>query len=41
LRPLADRIGVVVLRRDIRARMAGFAAGCVDPVVLAAARETL
>lgn len=39
LRPLADRIGIVVLRRDIRRRIAGFAAGCTDPVVLAAARE--
>ncbi len=36
LRPLADRVGVVLLRRDIRRRIAGFAAGCVDPVVLAA-----
>jgi hypothetical protein len=41
LRPLADRIGIVVLRRDIRRRIAGFAAGCTDPVVLAAARESL
>jgi hypothetical protein len=39
LRPLADRLGVVLLRRDIRTRIAGFSAGCVDPVVLAAARD--
>jgi len=39
LRPLADRVGVLLLRRDMRARIAGFAAGCVDPVVVAAARD--
>ena len=38
LRPLADRIGVLVLRRDIDRRIAGYARGCADPVVLAAAR---
>jgi polyketide cyclase/dehydrase/lipid transport protein len=37
LRPLADRVGVWLLGRDIRRRIAGFARGCADPVVLAAA----
>jgi hypothetical protein len=41
LRPLADRIGAWLLGREIRARLAGFAAGCADEVVLAAAREEL
>ena len=36
IRPLADRIGVWVLGRDIRRRLAGFAKGCTDPVVLLA-----
>lgn len=38
LAPLADRIGTVVLRREIRRRIAHYARGCSDPVVLAAAR---
>jgi hypothetical protein len=38
LRPAAERIGVWVLGRDIRRRIAGYARGCTDPVVLAAAR---
>lgn len=37
LAPIAERIGVVVLGREIRRRIAGFARGCEDPVVLAAA----
>ncbi len=37
LAPLADRIGRVVLGRDIEKRIAGFAAGCEDEVVVAAA----
>ncbi|NNH71106.1 SRPBCC family protein [Nocardia uniformis] len=41
LRPIADRIGIRVLGYDIRRRIAGFAAGCADPVVLDAARATL
>jgi hypothetical protein len=41
LRPLADRIGRWILGRDIRHRIAGYAAGCTDPVVVAAAREAL
>ena len=41
LAPVADRIGSVVLGRDIRRRIAGFARGCSDEVVLAAARESL
>jgi hypothetical protein len=38
LRPIADRIGMWVLGRDIRRRIAGYAEGCSDPVVVAAAR---
>lgn len=38
LAPLAERIGRVVLRRDIDRRISGFARGCADPVVLAAVR---
>jgi hypothetical protein len=41
LRPIADRVGTWVLGRDIRRRIAGYAAGCADPVVLAAARQSL
>lgn len=36
LAPLAERIGTAVLGAEIRRRIAGFAAGCADPVVLAA-----
>ena len=36
LAPLADRIGVRLLGRDIRRRLDAFARGCTDPVVLAA-----
>lgn len=35
LAPLAERIGVLVLQRDIDRRIRGFARGCEDPVVLA------
>jgi hypothetical protein len=35
---IAERIGRVVLQRDIDRRIAGFARGCVDPEVVAAAR---
>lgn len=38
LAPVAERIGSVVLGRDIDRRITGFAAGCADPEVLAAAR---
>ncbi|WP_446211910.1 SRPBCC family protein [Micromonospora sp. IBSANI012] len=41
LRPVADRVGVWLLTRDIRRRIAGYAAGCADPEVLAAARRPL
>ncbi|UFU06922.1 type II toxin-antitoxin system RatA family toxin [Ruania halotolerans] len=34
LAPVAERIGTWVLGRDIRRRIAGFAAGCRDPQVL-------
>ena len=36
LAPLAERVGVAVLQRDVDRRIAGFARGCEDPVVLAA-----
>lgn len=39
LAPLAERIGTVVLGRDIERRIRGFARGCVDEVVLTAVRE--
>ena len=39
LAPIAERIGLIVLRREIRARVAGFAAGCTDPVLLAAVAD--
>lgn len=35
LAPLAERIGAAVLQRDIDKRIAGFARGCADPVVVA------
>jgi hypothetical protein len=38
LRPLAERLGTIVLQRDIDRRIAGFARGCADPAVLAAVR---
>lgn len=38
LRPIADRVGVWVLGRDIDRRVAGFARGCEDPEVLAVVR---
>jgi hypothetical protein len=36
LAPLAERIGRVLLQREIERRIDGFVAGCSDPVVLAA-----
>lgn len=39
LAPLAERVGTWVLQRDLDRRIAGFARGCTDPQVLAAARE--
>jgi hypothetical protein len=41
LRPVADRVGSWLLRRDIQRRIAGYAKGCTDEVVLSAAREAL
>lgn len=38
LAPIAERIGTVVLGREIRRRLAGYAAGCADPQVLDAIR---
>ena len=40
LAPIAERIGALVLRRDIDRRIQGFARGCADPVVLEAARRS-
>jgi hypothetical protein len=37
LAPIEERIGRLVLQRDIDRRIAGFARGCEDPVVLEAA----
>jgi hypothetical protein len=37
LAPVTERIGAIVLKRDIDRRIAGFARGCADPVVVAAA----
>lgn len=36
LAPVADRIGVWLLGRDIRKRVAAFAAACADPEIVAA-----
>lgn len=36
LRPVAEAVGSWLLGRDIERRIAGYAAGCADPVVLAA-----
>ena len=41
LAPIADRIGVWLLGRDIERRIAGYAKGCTDPVVVEAATATL
>ena len=38
LAPLAERIGKLILQRDIDRRIAGFARGCADPRVVAAVR---
>lgn len=40
LAPVAERLGGWVLGRDIDRRIAGFARGCADPVVLAEVRPT-
>lgn len=41
LAPVAERLGSLLLARDIERRIAGFARGCADPVVVAAARASL
>lgn len=41
LRPVADRLGTWLLGRDIRRRIAGFARGCADPVVLGEVRRRM
>ncbi|PWD50176.1 polyketide cyclase [Serinibacter arcticus] len=41
LAPLAERVGTWVLGRDIDRRIAGFARGCADAVVVEAARASL
>ncbi|WP_375423041.1 hypothetical protein [uncultured Friedmanniella sp.] len=38
IEPIADRIGRWLLQRDIDRRIRGYASGCLDPVVVAAAR---
>ncbi|OUZ12221.1 polyketide cyclase [Aeromicrobium sp. PE09-221] len=40
LAPLAERIGSMILQRDIDRRIRGFARGCSDRVVLEAARAS-
>ena len=39
LAPIAERLGAWILGWEIRRRIAGFARGCADPVVLAAAHS--
>lgn len=41
LAPIADRIGEVLLGRDIEARLKRFAEGCLDPDLVARAKEQL
>ena len=41
LAPLAERIGAIILQRDIDKRIAGFSRGCADPVVVEAARAQI
>ncbi|WP_265522768.1 SRPBCC family protein [Oerskovia flava] len=41
LAPIAERIGTRLLARDVDRRIAGFARGCDDPVVLAAVSTDL
>lgn len=41
LAPLAERIGAWLLQHDIDRRIAGFARGCNDPVVVAAVASTV
>jgi hypothetical protein len=41
LRPVAEPVGQWLLGREIRRRIAAFARGCEDPVVLAAADQAL
>jgi len=40
LSPIADRIGTRLLQRDIEARIAAYAAACVNPEVLASIHQT-
>jgi hypothetical protein len=40
LAPIADRVGVRLLGRDIRRRIDAFAMACADPTVLAAVAHT-
>ena len=39
LAPIAERIGALILQRDIDRRIAGYRRGCADPVVLEAVRS--
>lgn len=34
LAPVAERLGAIILQRDIDRRIQGFARGCTDPLVL-------
>ncbi len=39
LAPIADRIGIALLQRDIDRRIAGYSRACEDPVVLASVTQ--
>ncbi len=41
LRPIVDRIGLIVLQRDLDRRLRGFAKGCTDPIVIKAVTEVI
>lgn len=41
LAPIAERVGLRVLQRDINKRIAGYAEGCSDEVVVNAARASI
>jgi hypothetical protein len=41
LRPIVDRIGLIILPRDLDRRLRGFAKGCADPIVIKAVTEVI
>lgn len=41
LAPIADRVGVWLLGRDINRRIAGYARGCADDIVITAATASI